>query len=145
MIRNCESRDRHDPAPVLERNVVKSLHRIDSGVVDEDVASAKARFGRPRQRGDFRGLADVAANGERLAARELHHFNGFVGCLTIDDDDIGAVLGKTLGVGLTDAHCGAGDERDLSLKTLALSAFAQLRLLELPVLDLEQLSATLGG
>src|ERR1700733_15373257 len=31
--------DRHDPAPVFEGDVIEGLHRIDAGIVDQDVAT----------------------------------------------------------------------------------------------------------
>jgi hypothetical protein len=95
--------DREDAPPVVERDLIEALHRIDAGIVDEDVAAAGALLDLPLQAGDALRIADVAADGLRFAAGALDQLQGLSGILAVGDDDPGALLRQPHGRGLTDA------------------------------------------
>jgi hypothetical protein len=108
--------DREDAPPVVERDLIEGLHRIDAGIVDEDVAAAGALLDLPLQAGDALRIADVATDGLRLAAGALDQLQGLSGILAVGDDDPGALLRQPHRRGLTDAGCRTGDHRDLAIE-----------------------------
>ena len=107
--------DCQHPPPVRKRHLVKRLIGKDAGAVDEDVAAAKAARDLGRKRFDRILRGDVAGAGERLPAGLLDHPCGIAARRDVGNDNVGAVLGKPLCEGLSDAVRPTRNNRDLAV------------------------------
>src|SRR6185312_171546 len=59
--------DREHAPPVLEGDLVEALHRVDAGIVDQDVAAPAVLVHFILELGDACRIADVAMHGDRAA------------------------------------------------------------------------------
>jgi hypothetical protein len=104
-----------------------------AGVVDEHVDAAEALDRVGRDRGGGRGVGDVGAVGDRLAAGghdlvgdalgEAHVAAAVAGehVAEVVDDHLGATLGERQRVCAAEAAAGAGHDRHLSVEAQLLS------------------------
>src|SRR5262249_18373012 len=106
--------DLHDAVPLgdgelVDRDAVR--HRVDSGVVDEDVEPAEVADDFGEDGVDLRGVADV--EGQRPGARGAGGGLSRAWGVDVGVEDAGAVGGEGVGDGLADAAGGAGHQRHL--------------------------------
>ena len=99
------------PVPILLAALVKQLDRHHAGIVDDDVQAAKGCGGLFERRSHFGFAADVAGDGQRLAAggRDLvGDFLAQVGA-SADERHTGSFLGEEPRRGFADAGGRAAD------------------------------------
>jgi len=103
------------PSPIGETHFGERLRGVDAGVVDQDVATAKAGFDAADQRRHVVRRGDVASERGSLPAGALDHGHRLLGGLTVGDRDVHPVLGEPSRERLADARRTSGDDRDLAL------------------------------
>ena len=104
---------RQDTVPLRTRKLIDRhpmRQRVDAGVVDENIDSAKLRddlLHRGVNVGDFRDI-----QGHADAPRRLCRRGDGTGAIDIGEDDAAAIGGKTIGDRLPDAARRTGDDTD---------------------------------
>ena len=116
VIRNIESRlTERTRRQSLEGDFVEGLHRIDAGVVDEDVAMAAVLLHRVLQLGDARRIADVAGNRGCLTAGTRNQLQRLIRLSRSAITIRAPCSANRTADALADARRGAGNDRGPSL------------------------------